>query len=158
MVTDVARYFAKFKTPPSTLTKTVKLEPWAHWGELWASGATACMDFRLVQRLAWLSSLCQICLPPFPTSFYPWSSEQLLHGRGAVEEAAWEEEKTKNKTKHKTQPYCSRRKVLVKKLSFGVWREADCNAVNLFPLLAFLLCGFCEWCEMMGNVPGPIHV
>lgn len=34
VVTDVAQYFAKFKTLPSTLTKTARLEPWARWGEL----------------------------------------------------------------------------------------------------------------------------
>lgn len=34
VVTDVARYFAKFKTLPSTLTKTGRLEPWARRGEV----------------------------------------------------------------------------------------------------------------------------
>lgn len=55
VVTDVARYFAKFKTLPSTLTKTTRLGALGRIVGLWV---TACMDFRLVQRLAWLCPVC----------------------------------------------------------------------------------------------------
>lgn len=58
-----------------------------------------------------LSSLCQLRLPPFPTSLFPWRSERTLHGRGAMEEGTWAR-------KH---PFLLQKKsVLVKKLPL-IW-------------------------------------
>lgn len=53
--------------PFNTVTKTVRLEPWARSGEMWGSGAAGFSNFRRV--LNWLSSVQFVPgFPPAPSS------------------------------------------------------------------------------------------
>ena len=109
VVTDVARYFAKFKNPSfNTVTKTARLDPWVRWGEMWASGAAGLPNFRRV--LDCLSSV----------QFVPDRSPTLrrlpFFSPGVLNAPCMGEKLFKKLLREENIPLSSKRNVLVKKL------------------------------------------
>lgn len=119
VVTDVARYFAKFKTLPSTTNQNNEARTLGALGRTVGLWVTACMDFRLVHRLAWL---CPVCARYVSHPSLPPCTPGVLNNHPLARQRSRGGSylKEKREGKKKTHPFCSRRKVLVKKLSF-IW-------------------------------------